>query len=303
MQDLYHDETLHGDNLPVSTKNPINKAASIRQKLLNHAKANAQDFQRTLDGYAIECILDRLAQSAYADRFLLKGALLFAVWKGLGQRPTRDIDLLGRGSNELDSIVRTFKEIVSIETSYDGVDFYPDHTEGLRIKKDEEYEGIRVLVDGSLSGATFKVHIDIGFGDAVTPSPMSAVFPRILDMKPFSLLMYPPETVFAEKFEAIVSRGMPNSRMKDYYDLFFLIQDRLVQAESVKDAVSNTFNRRGTNLPTSCPIGLSDAFVQDATKIVQWKAFLKKSGLSAGELSNVIESIREYVQRAIQIEW
>jgi hypothetical protein len=287
----------------VSARNPINKAASIRQKLLNHAKANRQDFQRTIDAYAMECILDRLAHSAYTDRFLLKGALLFAIWKGLGKRPTRDIDLMGRGTNEVDSVVRIFKEIISIDIKDDCVTFFPDRIEGLRIKEDDEYEGIRILVDGSLSGAIFKIQIDIGFGDAVTPPPVYAPFPRILDMHSFSLLMYPPETVFAEKLDAIVSRGMLNSRMKDYYDLTVLINEKLVQVEPVRQAVVNTFARRKTILPVLCPIGLSEEFAQEATKIAQWKGFLKKGGLIAGELSDVIVLIRAFVAKILEVQW
>ena len=109
MQDICGNETIHGVYLPMSTKNPTNKAASIRQKLLNHAKIKGQVFQRTIDEYAIECILDRLTRSTYANRFLLKGALLFSVWKGLGTRPTRDIDLMGQGNSDLDSVVRVLR--------------------------------------------------------------------------------------------------------------------------------------------------------------------------------------------------
>jgi len=287
----------------VSAKNPTNKAASIRQKLLNYTKANGYDFQRTLDAYAIECILDRLAHSAYVERFLLKGALLFAVWKGLGNRPTRDIDLMGQGVNELDSIVRIFKEILSVDAKDDCIVFFPDHVEGFRIKEDDEYEGIRILVDGELSGATFKVQIDIGFGDAVTPAPVYAKFPRILDMRSFSLFMYQPETVFAEKLEAIVSRGMPNSRMKDYFDLSVLIRDHMIQSELVGQSVANTFKRRKVTLPASCPIGLSDKFAQDATKTAQWKGFLKKSSLDAGNLSDAIELIREFMKKTFGLQW
>ncbi len=286
----------------MSKKNPTNKAMSIRQKLLNHSKANSQNFQKTIDLYAIECILDRLTQSKYADRFLLKGALLFSVWKGIGKRPTRDIDLMGKGNNELDSLVQIFKEIISIDNKDDCVVFFPDHIEGLRIKEDDEYEGVRILVDGSLCGATFKVQIDIGFDDSVTPSPAYSVFPRMLDMKPFSMLMYPPETVFAEKLEAIVSRGILNSRMKDYYDLYILIRDELVQIDLLKKAVTNTFKRRKTPLPSSCPIGLSDEFAKDETKLAQWKGFLKRSGLDAGELSDIVKSIRQVTEILFSIQ-
>jgi hypothetical protein len=303
MQDILGHEAIHGDNLSMSVKNPTNKSASIRRKLLNHAKANGQDFQRTVDTYAMECILDRLAHSMYADRFLLKGALLFTVWKGLGKRPTRDIDLMGRGANDLDSIIRIFKDIASLDIKDDCVVFFPDQIEGFRIKEDDEYEGIRILIAGALNGATFKVQIDVGFGDSVTPSPVRASFPRILDMQSFSLLMYQPETVFAEKLEAIVSRGMPNSRMKDYFDLSVLIRDHMVQIELLRKSVANTFERRKTTFPGACPVGLSEKFGQDETKIAQWKGFIKKGGFNAGSLSDVMAMIREFVMKTFDVKW
>jgi hypothetical protein len=200
-------------------------------------------------------------------------------------------------------MVRIFKEIVSLEIKDDCIVFFPDRIVGFRIKENDEYEGVRILVEGSLSGATFKIQIDIGFGDSVTPSPVYAAYPRILEMKPFSLLMYPPETVFAEKLEAIVTRGMPNSRMKDYYDLFIITRDKLIKVASVNQAILNTFERRKTPMPVSRPIGLSDEFANDATKITQWKAFLRKSGLDAGELSDTIAFIREFVEKVLALHW
>jgi len=285
----------------MNAKNPVNKAASIRQKLLNYAKNKGQDFQRTIDEYAIECLLDRLTRSAYAGRFLLKGALLFSVWKGLGARPTRDIDLMGHGNNDLDSVIRIFKEIVAFDIKEDCIVFVPDQIEGLRIKEDDEYEGVRVLVPGALSGAQFKVQIDIGFGDAVTPPPVIAAFPRMLNMQPFSLLTYPPETVFAEKLDAMVIRGVLNSRMKDYYDLSILIHEGMVQPDTVRQAVENTFERRKTPMPRSCPVGLSQEFVNEPTKISQWKGFLKKSDIDAGTLSDVVELIRAFTERVFPL--
>jgi len=287
----------------VSTPKPGNSAQSIRQKLLSHAKATRQDFQRVIDSYAIEGILDRLSYSTYADRFLLKGALLFTIWKGLGQRPTRDIDLMGRGDNKTDSLVRIFKEIVSIEIKEDCLNFSMDTIEGSRIKEDDEYEGVRVIISGDIAGAKFKVQIDIGFGDAVTPPPVHATLPRILPMRTFSLLAYPPETVFSEKLEAIVSRGMLNSRMKDFYDLSILIKGNMVQPEIVRRAVQNTFKRRKATLPIDCPAGLSDEFSHDATKNIQWNSFLEKNGLDGGQLSDTVMLIRDFTKHVLLLDW
>jgi hypothetical protein len=286
----------------VSAKHPVNKAASIRQKLLNHAKAKGQDFQRTIDEYAAECLLDRLTRSPHADKFVLKGALLFAVWRGLGARPTRDVDFMGRGDSDIAAVVKVFRAIASIDIEDDGVVFFPDRTIGQRIKEDDEYEGVRIVVEGELSGATFRTQVDIGFGDAVTPAPVPASFPRLLGGPSFSLLTYPPETVFAEKLHAIVVRGLLNSRMKDYYDLWVLVRERMVRTGDVRLAIARTFERRRTPVPAGCPTGLTREFAQDAIKLAQWKSFVKKSGLDAGELTDVVTLIQGFVGK-VYVDW
>lgn len=283
--------------------NALHNPARIRRELLAYAKTCGQDFQRTIDSYAIECLLDRLAHSRYAARFVLKGALLYAVWKGPGKRSTRDVDLLGRSPYSPEAVLPVFKEVVSAQNDYDGVLFSPNQIEEHPIKEGDVYEGSRVFVPGALSGARFKVYVDIAFGDAVTPAPVSAEFPRILNMKPFSLLMYPPESVFAEKLEAIVSRGLINSRMKDYYDLSFLIRNRLMDTRFVKAAIEKTFQRRKTTLPRVCPPGLSREFAFDRTKNAQWKAFVERSLLQAEHLPEVVRTIHEYTQETIGLKW
>jgi len=118
----------------------------------------------------------------------------------------------------------------------------------------------------------------------------------MLEMSRFSLLMYPPETVFAEKLEGIVTRGMLNSRMKDYYDLSVLIHDAMLKQASTKTAISRTFGRRKTHPSSSCPSGLSDEFEEDTTKNRQWNAFLRKHSFVAPTLSEVVRSSRVYVR-------
>jgi hypothetical protein len=287
----------------VSVKNPTNVAASIRQRLLNKSKENNIDFQRILDAYAIECILDRLARSVHLERFFLKGALLFLVWNGLGKRPTRDIDLLGVGDNDIDDIIKCFREIVVIDIKEDGVIFNPLSITGNIIKKNDDYEGVHLVIEGSFDSIKLTVPIDIGFGDIITPLAEKKEFPRLLHMQTFSMLMYPRETVVAEKFEAIVSLGLPNSRMKDYYDLYILIHDENIHVESVCRAVLRTFKRRKTDLPQLCPIGLSETFFNDKTKIAQWRGFLKSNKLEANELCVVVPAIKEFIQNACQFKW
>jgi hypothetical protein len=173
------------------------------------------DFNQVLVRFALERILYRLSQSEHADRFLLKGALLFALWYDMPHRPTRDADLLGFGPSDLDSIAQTFRDIASVDAD-DGIVFDPASVTAEEIRKEAGYAGARVLISGEIAKARCKTQIDIGFGDAVTPGPVHSVYPVLLEDLPAPRLRaYPTYTVVAEKLHAIALLGMTNSRLKD----------------------------------------------------------------------------------------
>ena len=157
-------------------------AASVRARLLNLAKAEGTDFNQILVRYSLERFLYRLSQSAHADRFMLKGALLFTLWYDMPNRPTRDADLLGFGPSDVQSIGSTFRDIAAIAVD-DGIVFDPLSISVNEIRKEAAYAGVRVLINGDLAKARCKTQIDIGFGDAVTPGPIEAVYP-VFDQGP-----------------------------------------------------------------------------------------------------------------------
>jgi hypothetical protein len=175
-----------------------NNAASVRARLLNLAKARDVDFNQVLIRFALERILYRMSQLAYADRFLLKGALLFTLWYDMPHRATRDADLLGFGPSDLESIARTFRDIANVEVE-DGITFDPTSVTVKEIRKNAAYAGVQVLIVGEIANARCKTQIDIGFGDAVTPGPIEATYPVLLDDLPAPRLRtYPVYTVIAE---------------------------------------------------------------------------------------------------------
>lgn len=254
-----------------------NVPASVRARLLDVAKAQSVDFNQVLIRFALERILYRLSQSAHADRFLLKGALLFTLWYDMPHRTTRDADLLGFGASDLDSVAQTFRDIASIAVD-DGILFDPASVVVDEIRKEAGYAGARVLISGELAKARCKTQIDIGFGDAVTPEPVDAIYPVLLsDLPAPQLRTYPVYTVVAEKLHAIVLHGMTNSRMKDYVDLSVLLEREALDVELLAQAIKATFERRGMVVPTTLPIGLTDEFAQDASRQSLWNSFLKKN--------------------------
>lgn len=250
--------------------------------------------------YALERLLYRLSQSAHADRFLLKGAMLFTLWYDMPHRPTRDVDLLGFGSSDLASIKQTFKDIASVVTE-DGMYFDPESVPAEEIRKEAGYAGVRVLISAELAGARVKTQLDIGFGDAVTPGPVQAVYPVMLDEFPAPTLhAYPVYTVIAEKLHAIALLGMTNSRLKDYLDLCVLLERETLDADILAKAIVGTFRRRGMPVPAVLPVGLSDEFANDVSRQALWRAFLKKSQLNGMPLPELVAVLRARFEPVLQ---
>ena len=275
-------------------------AASVRARLLNMAKAEQSDFNGVLVRYALERLLYRLSQSAHANSFLLKGAMLFTLWYDMPHRPTRDVDLLGFGPSDQASITQTFKDIASRGVE-DGISFDPESVTVEEIRKGAGYAGARVLITAELAGARVKTQIDIGFGDVVTPEPVQAVYPVLLaDFPAPTLQTYPVYTVIAEKLHAITLLGMTNSRLKDYLDLSVLLERETLDADVLAQAIAATFKRRGMAVPTSLPIGLSDEFANDASRQALWRAFLKKNQLVAPPLSNLVLKLASQLKPMLQ---
>ena len=280
---------------------PEGKAASVHDRLLAMARSSRSDFNLLLTRYTLERFLYRVFSSSYGETFLLKGALLFGLWYDTPRRPTRDADLLGLEVRELEEMTAIFRGICEVPCE-DGMRFLRDSVRAAEIREDARYGGIRVELIGMLGNARCPVQIDIGYGDVVTPAAELMKLKPILDDNPVPVMKaYPRETVIAEKLEAIVSLGMANSRMKDFFDLHVLVSDFTYDRASVANAIKRTFERRGTLLPAALPIGLSEEFAMDRTKQTQWKAFLTKNKLEAPSLGDVIRIVCAFWREAIAI--
>lgn len=269
-----------------------NRAASIRQRLLNRARQEQVPFDAVLNRFGRERLLYRIGISAYRDRFLLKGAMLFALWYDMPHRPTRDMDLLGFGPGELFVLERVFREITQQQVD-DGLVFSETVT-AAEIRKEANYAGARVTLLATLEQARIPLQVDIGFGDPVTPDAEQIDYPVLLDdLNPPRLGAYPVYTVIAEKLQAIVSLGMVNSRLKDYFDLQVLLMREELDEQVLTEAVRRTFAVRSTPMPQQVPLGLSNEFGEDPDKQAQWRAFLQRNELAEVPLPAVVSQIRE----------
>jgi predicted nucleotidyltransferase component of viral defense system len=270
-----------------------NVAASVRQRLANLAKERGEDFEQVLVRYALERLLYRLSVSKHAENFVLKGALLFRLWFDLEQRPTRDIDFLGFGAADTEAAKKVFSELVATKVDHDdGLVFIGDSVTAEEIRKDAGYPGVRVTMQAELARARIPVQCDIGFGDVITPKPLRQNYPTLLDMPSPSLHVYPLETVVAEKLEALVKLAAFNSRLKDYFDLWVLMRFESIDKSLLPKAIGATFARRATAHPEALPAGLTDEFAK--SKNTMWMAFLRRSGLDAPQLGEVVGQLREF---------
>ncbi|MEN8133802.1 MAG: nucleotidyl transferase AbiEii/AbiGii toxin family protein [Pseudomonadota bacterium] len=265
-----------------------NVAASVRQRLLNKARETGRPFNELLQYFAMERFLYRLSKSVYADRFVLKGALMFTVWQAPVTRPTMDIDLLGITDNSVDAIVAIAREICMHEVENDGLVFEPDSVGGVRIVEDADYGGVRVRFRGTLETARVSMQLDIGFGDVVVPKPELADYPTILNLPVPRLRGYSRESAVAEKFEAMVKLGVLNSRVKDFFDIWLLSRQFDFAGDTLALAIERTFTTRGTTIPGD-PVALTEDFAKETSRQTQWQGFrfVRKNRLQ-GTLPDVV---------------
>jgi predicted nucleotidyltransferase component of viral defense system len=286
-----------GDKVKKQIKNV---EASIRARLLKIAKDSNRDFNAVLLQYFQERLLYRLSISIYKYNFILKGALLYLAFDISRIRPTKDIDFLGVDTpNSEENVLDIFRDIILIEEN-DGVKFDVDSLESELIKEDTDYQGIRIFCVAYLGKVKRRMHFDVGFGDKIVPAPVSLDFPVLLaDSSVPKLRAYTPESAIAEKFEAIVKLNYATSRMKDFYDIYFMASNYKFDPDILKKAIEITFKNRGTDLSSRAIIYTKD-FINDAINQTQWKAFMLRMELDTDiTFETCIIIIRDFIEAVL----
>lgn len=247
-----------------------------------------------LTRYVLERLLYRLGRSGHRDRFVLKGAMLLTTWLAHGDRGARDLDLLAYGGSGEARISGVFTEILATPVEDDGVVFDIDSLKLEPIRAGDDYGGTRLRTTATLAGARVAVIVDIAFGDSVRPGLEEIAYPVLLDQPAPRLLSYAPETVIAEKLQAMVSLGRANTRMKDFYDLWSLAtQTPARDPTRLAEAIGATFARRCTELPAAPPDALTPTFATDPLKQRQWSAFARDIADAPGDLVEVVAAIAD----------
>jgi predicted nucleotidyltransferase component of viral defense system len=285
----------------VKRDGPKNIVASVQARLVQRSRELGVEHQLTLARFGGERLLYRLSKSEFAGRFILKGAALLLLWLGETIRPTKDIDLLGFGDTSAEALQRVFVSLCAIEAPEDGLTFLPESVHVEAIREGQEYGGMRVKLLAVLGNVRIPLQVDVGAGDAVVPPPEVLDYPSLLDLPRARIRAYRPETAIAEKTEAMVIRGVANSRMKDFFDIFGLAGTRTFDGETMRAALAATFGRRKTAIPVERPLALTREFGDDPQKVVQWTAFVRRTQRPhLTDLSVIVGTLERFLWPALQ---
>lgn len=268
---------------------------AIKDRLKNHAKKYNRTFQDELTMYGLERTIYRLSISKYVDNFILKGGIfLYALYGGKYARITSDIDLLRKNtSNTIENMRHIIEDIFSIHVE-DGLVYEIDSISIKEITEFKDYHGLNVSAKAYLDRTRIDISIDIGFGDVVYPEKIKMKYPVLLDMAIPEIYAYSLESVIAEKFEAVVELGYGNSRYKDFYDIYILLNTYDFNGEILKQAIFATFENRQTTLLDIA--AFEEDFNTDPVRQLRWTSFIKKKkAMQKIDFENLIQDIKSFL--------
>lgn len=274
---------------------------SVRAKLLNISKAEKLGYQLILTRYIQERLLYRLSQSRFREKLFLKGGALLYAHEQFRARPTLDIDFLGeRISRDKEFVQMAFEEICAVPCPEDGVTLDKESLSAEEITVNKEYHGIRLHVTARLDTIRQVVSMDIGFGDVITPRPEELDYPVLLkDTPAVNIMAYSLETVVAEKFQAMIDLAEENSRMKDFFDVYRILESGKINEEMLQQAIVATFSNRETGYKPGHVL-FTKEFVENSTRMAFWEGFLRKIKYSE-ELP--FDTVMTVIKKRLQGYW
>lgn len=272
------------------SKNLRDRAASILQKLRNISGERRENFDNVLATFAHERLIYRLSVSVHCDKFALKGGMLIRVLDVSTGRFTRDVDFLALGYANSEELKAMFEEILSLNAN-DGLVFDIKRITVTEIMKNQPYSGRHLSTIAYLGKNRIQIKIDIGFNDTLIDPTHEVEYQSMIDLESAKLRAYPTAKIIAEKFHAVVHLGLINTRMKDFYDLWTIPKAVSINERELVDAIRITFKDRRTQIPSSRPVALTNAFAHDPEKIGQWLGYLQTVHHEEIKLSEVVDEI------------
>lgn len=268
----------------------IRNAKSLMDKSRNLAKSCNITANEVLQNYMFERILERLSVSKYKNNFILKGGLLLSSIMGIDTRTTMDMDTCIKGIDLTDEqLYEVLQEILNIDIG-DNVSFEIKNSKPIR--EEDTYGGLRYNIVAKLDNIKVDLSIDIATGDLITPREIEYDYKMMFEDRNLKIMTYNIESIIAEKFQTVIARGILNSRMKDYYDLYYLIIYKEFSKENLKEAIIKTFNKRETSIKNINNV-LNEIKTSEFIKGL-WKRYTKKYYYAKNiEFEEVIKKIIE----------
>ena len=276
-----------------------NSAQRIKDKLKNISKEKNIDFNSVMRFYMYDRFIERLSKSKYKDNFILKGGFYLSKLFGIDNRNTMDIDTAIRKANfNEENITKMINEIITMNIN-DNVIFNIEKIETIR--DEDEYGGLRVTINFMLENIKDRFHIDIATGDPIYPGPIDFNYISLIDNKIYKVLSYNLETLLAEKIETILSKLETSSRMKDYYDIYFIYKFNFdkINITKFKGAVERTFKKRrfNDNLITNLDI-IKDSLILRK----RWISYVRKNNYAKNiSFEDTIKCLEKIIEIIIPV--
>ena len=255
------------------------------------------NYYESLQRFMFERILERISVSKYQDNFILKGGLLLAAMFGVENRTTKDMDTTITGIDiSKDKMVNVLNEILSIDLK-DGVKF--DIVSITDIREEDEYGGNKYHITGRVNSTKVNLEIDISTGDKVTPKELKFKYPLLFEDRSILINSYNIETILAEKIETVLRRGKYNSRMKDYYDIYFFLTKlrNEIDINILKDAIDNTFTKRDSFKYLNDYSEIIKSIIDSDRIKTNWKSYSKKNSYANNlEVNQIMFLLNDFIK-------
>lgn len=268
----------------------IKNAKSLIDKLKNKAEQNNITVNEVLQNYMFERILERLSISEYKNNFILKGGVLLSSIMGIDTRTTMDMDTCLKGINLTEEqLYKVLKNILDTDVK-DGVTFEIKNSKPIR--EDDEYGGLKYNILAKFDNIKVNLSIDIATGDVITPGEIEYNYKMMFEDKALKIMTYNVESIIAEKFQTIISRNVLNSRMKDFYDLYYLIKYSTFSKDDLRLAIEKTFDKRNTDIKL---INSNISVIQESDLLQDlWKTYSQKHKYTKDiKFEDIIETIKK----------
>ena len=275
----------------------IKNAKSLMDRANNLAQRCDITTNEILQNYMFERVLERLSKSKYKNNFILKGGLLLSSIMGIDTRTTMDMDTCIKGINLDDTqLYEVLNEILSIDVN-DNIKFYIKNSKPIR--EDDDYGGLKYNLLAQYENLRVNLSIDIATGDLITPKEIEYDYKMMFEDRSLQIMTYNIETIIAEKFQTVISRGILNSRMKDYYDLYYLTTYKQYSKDILRQAIKNTFEKRNTNIENVQKV-ISEIATSDFTENL-WNEYRKKFKYAKNiEYEQIMEKIKLLAENCLK---